>query len=32
MHGQVDAMAHGVEIRPVAKLHLDAGDCKRRHA
>ena len=31
MHGQIDAMAHGVEIRAMAEMHLDTGDCKWRH-
>ena len=32
MHGQIDALAHGINIGTVTQLHLNAGNGKRRHA
>ena len=31
MHGQIDPVPHGLDIRAVVELHLNAGDGKRFH-
>jgi hypothetical protein len=31
MHGQIDALAHGINIGAVTQLHLNAGNGKRHH-
>jgi hypothetical protein len=31
MHGQIDAVPHGLQVRTVSQEHLDAGNGKRLH-
>jgi hypothetical protein len=31
MHGEVDAVPHGLDVRAMVKEHLDTGDGKRSH-